>query len=533
MVPLFFLISFVLYASLGVLAMYWQPAIVIMIALLPVFLLGVRDSIQRQKAVLRNFPVLGHFRYLFEHIRPEIYQYFIESDRDGMPYDRQQRSIVYQRAKRALATVPFGTQLDVYRPGYEWINHSMCARHPTGEHPRIQIGGHRCEQPYSSSILNVSAMSYGALSSAAVRSLNGGAALGGFAHNTGEGGISPHHLEPGGDLIWQIGTGYFGCRNDDGTFNPDLFEEKAHLDAVKMIEIKISQGAKPGHGGILPAAKITPEIAEIRHVGMDRDVISPPAHSAFNTPIEMLEFIQLLRERSGGKPIGIKLCIGDRSEFLGVCMAMRETGIAPDFISIDGGEGGTGAAPLEFSDSIGSPLMEGLVFAHNALNGFGVREQVRLIASGKITTGFDIASRLAAGADLCYAARGFMFALGCIQARRCHSNHCPVGVATQKQGLVRGLDVSDKTVRTANFHELTVTAFMELLGAAGIANPELLRPWHIHRRVSPTEVRTYEEIYDFLEPGALLEDVVPVDYRGWLVRASAETFPCRVTQGVA
>jgi len=532
MVVLFFVISFLIYAALGVLAYFWQPAIVGMIVLLPVFAFGVYDSMQRQRAVLRNFPVLGRFRYLFEHIRPEIYQYFIESDRDGMPYDRQQRSIVYQRAKKALSTVPFGTQLDVYRPGYEWINHSMCARRPTGDAPRIVIGGHRCEQPYSASILNISAMSYGALSSAAIRALNGGAAIGGFAHNTGEGGISPHHLAPGGDLIWQVGTGYFGCRNEDGGFDPDRFEEKAHLDVVKMIEIKISQGAKPGHGGILPAAKITPEIAKIRHVPMGQDVLSPPAHSVFDTPIGLLEFVQLLRERSGGKPIGIKLCIGDRSEFLGMCMAMRETGIAPDYIAIDGGEGGTGAAPLEFSDSIGSPLMEGLVFAHNALNGFGVREQVRLIASGKVTTGFDIASRLAAGADLCSVARGFMFALGCIQARRCHSNHCPVGVATQKPGLVRGLDPADKTLRVASFHSQTVEAFMELLGAAGVMSPELLRPWHIHRRVSPTEVRTYEEIYDFLEPGALLEGEAPPAYRGWLVRASAEAFPCRAAQGV-
>jgi glutamate synthase domain-containing protein 2 len=530
MVFLFYLISLLIYAALGALALVWQPAIIIMLVLAPVFAIGVYDTIQRQKAVLRNFPVLGHFRYLFESIRPEIYQYFIESERDGKPFDRQQRSIVYQRAKKALSTVPFGTQLDVYRPGYEWINHSMCARHPTGIEPRISIGGNRCERPYSASILNISAMSFGALSSAAIRALNGGAAIGGFAHNTGEGGLSPHHLAPGGDIIWQIGTGYFGCRSEDGRFDADLFEEKAQLDAVKMIELKLSQGAKPGHGGILPAAKITPEIAAIRHVPLGQDVLSPPSHSAFDTPIGLLRFVQTLRDRSGGKPVGIKLCIGDRSEFLGVCMAMRDTGIAPDYIAIDGGEGGTGAAPLEFSDSIGSPLMEGLVFAHNALNGFGVREQIRLIASGKITTGFDMASRLAAGADLCYAARGFMFALGCIQALRCNSNHCPVGVATQDPRLVRGLDVTHKTQRTANFHKQTVEAFMELLGAAGIATPELLRPWHIHRRISHTEVKTYEEIYQFLEPGALLEGEAPKEYRSWLARASADSFPCRAAQ---
>ena len=530
MVLLFFLISMVVFGGLGALAFVWPPAIIIMLSLLPFFVIGVHDSLQRQKAVLRNFPLIGHFRYLFEKIRPEIYQYFIESERDGKPYDRQQRSIIYQRAKRALATVPFGTQLDVYKPGYEWINHSMCARHPSGDPPRIVIGGHQCKQPYSASILNISAMSYGSLSTAAIRALNGGAAIGGFAHNTGEGGISPHHLAPGGDLIWQIGTGYFGCRDLDGNFDADLFEQKASLDAVKMIEIKLSQGAKPGHGGILPAVKITPEIAEIRNVPMDQDVLSPPAHSAFSTPIGLLEFVQTLRERSGGKPIGVKLCIGDRSEFLGVCMAMRETGIAPDYFAIDGGEGGTGAAPLEFSDSIGSPLMEGLVFAHNALNGFGVREQVRIIATGKVTTGFDMASRLAAGADLCSAARGFMFSLGCIQALRCNSNHCPVGVATQKPSLVRGLDITDKTQRVASFHKQTVEAFMELLGAAGVSRPEMLQPWHIHRRISQTEVKTYEEIYEFLEPGALLEDEAPYSYRSWLSRASASEFPCRISQ---
>lgn len=499
------------------------------VPLVPVVLLGVYDALQTKRAVLRNFPVLGHFRYLFEMIRPEINQYFIESNTDGRPFSRELRSVVYQRAKRERDTVPFGTQRDVYEVGYEWLDHSMTARH-VRDVPRVRLGEGRCAQPYDAALLNISAMSFGSLSANAVRALNGGAKLGGFFHNTGEGGISAHHLEPGGDLCWQLGTGYFGCRRADGTFDPAQFEQKARHPQVKLIEVKLSQGAKPGHGGILPAAKVTPEIASIRGVPMGEDVLSPPQHAAFSTPRGLLEFVQQLRELAG-KPVGIKLCVGDRAEFLGVCKAMLVTGIVPDFVTVDGGEGGTGAAPLEFSNSIGAPLTEGLVFVHNALQGFGLRDRVKVIASGRIITGFQIAQRLAAGADLCGSARGFMFSLGCIQALRCNSNDCPVGVATQQPGLAAGLVVSHKTDRVASWQQQTVRAFLETIGAAGLDRPEQLRPSHVHRRVSPTETRSYDEIYDYLEPGQLLGDDVPARWRRWLDQASPERFRLAAAPG--
>ena len=437
MARLFFLMAAVTFVSIAVVAVFWPPVLWVLVIVVPPFLLGVRDTLQPRRAILRNYPVLGHFRYLFELIRPEINQYFIESNTDGMPYSRELRSVAYQRAKKQTQTLPFGTQRDVYAVGYEWMNHSLAA-HEAPPEMRITIGAGQCARPYDAALLNVSAMSFGSLSRNAILALNSGAREGGFYHNTGEGGLSPYHLRPGGDLCWQIGTGYFGCRDDHGRFDPDAFAERASNDSVKLIEIKLSQGAKPGHGGILPARKITPEIAEIRRVPMGKDVNSPPAHSAFRTPRQMLEFIGMLRERSGGKPVGIKLCVGNPAELFGLAMAMHETGLHPDFISVDGGEGGTGAAPLEFSNSIGSPLTEGLVLAHNVLVGYGLRDEITLIASGKILTGFDMAKRIAAGADLCSSARGFMFALGCIQARRCNENDCPVGVATQDSHLVRG-----------------------------------------------------------------------------------------------
>ena len=519
----FYVIFVVIFAVVGVIALFWPPVLWSLIIFGPMFLLGVHDSMQRRHAVRRNFPLLGHFRYLLEMIRPEINQYFIESNTDGRPYDREQRDVAYQRAKLQLQTLPFGTQRDVYEEGYEWINHSLAAKASHHEEPRIRIGGDRCTQPYAASLLNISAMSFGSLSSASIEALNGGAKIGGFCHNTGEGSISRYHSEPGGDLCWQIGTGYFGCRNHDGTFNPDTFAERAAIESVRMIELKLSQGAKPGHGGILPAAKITPEIASIRDVPMGQDVLSPPSHSAFSTPRGLLEFVDRLRELSGGKPVGIKLCMGNPGEFLGLCMAMREMDLYPDYIAIDGGEGGTGAAPLEFSNSIGAPLTDGLLIAHNALTGLGIRSKMKVMASGKIHTGFDMAKRLAIGADLCGAARSFMFALGCIQARRCNSNHCPVGVATQNPSLVRGLDVTDKRVRVANFHRETIEALLELLGAAGLEHPDDLRPWHLYRRISQTDVRTFDELYDFLEPEELLTDP-PAHWRPWLERATPDAF---------
>ncbi|MEK7690787.1 MAG: FMN-binding glutamate synthase family protein, partial [Bdellovibrionota bacterium] len=468
--------------------------------------------------------LLGHFRYLLEEIRPEVQQYFIENNEDGMPFSREARNVVYQRAKGALDTIPFGTQHDVYKVGYEWINHSLMPKTPQHVEPRVLVGGKHCKQPYSSSRLNISAMSYGALSQRAVLALNEGAKIGGFAHNTGEGGLSPYHRKPGGDIVWQIGTGYFGCRDQQGKFNPKLFKETAAFPTVKMIEIKLSQGAKPGHGGILPGKKVTREIAEIRGVEMGKDVVSPPAHSAFSSPMELLAFIQKLRDLSDGKPVGFKLCLGKRREFFALCKAMKETGITPDFITVDGGEGGTGAAPLEFSNSIGTPLNDALIFVHNALVGTELRDQIKVIASGKVTTGFHIAAKLALGADLCNSARGMLFALGCIQALRCNSNTCPTGIATQRPDLVRGLDVEDKAQRVARFQDGTIHSFLDVIAAAGLTHPSELRPWHIQRRVSSYEVRHYGEIYPYLDPGALLSPESHKDYRRAWENATSAAF---------
>ncbi|MGB0618721.1 MAG: glutamate synthase-related protein [Myxococcota bacterium] len=509
--------------GLAALGYYWPSAWYGFFLIAPFVALGIADMTQTKRAIRRNFPVIGHVRYLLEGIRPEIHQYFVEGDHAGTPFNREDRSIIYQRSKGELDTLPFGTQLDVYEPGYEWINHSMAPVHPQKIEPRVVIGEGRCEQPYSASIFNISAMSFGSLSGNAIEALNNGAREGGFAHNTGEGSISPHHLQ-GGDLIWQIGTGYFGCRSDEGGFDPDQFEENARRDEVKMIEIKVSQGAKPGHGGILPAAKITPEVAAIRGVPMGADVISPPAHSAFSTPKEMLAFVTRLRELSGGKPVGFKICVGKRREFLAVCRAMLETGMLPDFITVDGGEGGTGAAPFEFSNRLGCPLVEGLTFVHNALVGIGLREQVKIIATGKVASGFGIVRLLALGADLCYAARAMMMSMGCIQARKCNSNECPVGIATQKKSLTKGLVVTEKSARVARYHEETIDAAVHLMAAAGIADADELRPWHIMRRTSETETCHYGELIEFLERGSLLQDDLPKSFaRAWEA-SSADTF---------
>jgi glutamate synthase domain-containing protein 2 len=489
---------------IGGVAAFWPPILWSLVVFGPLILLGVRDMLQVKRAVIRNFPVIGHGRYLMEMIRPEINQYFVESNNDGKPFSRNERSVVYARAKGELDTLPFGTQKDVYAAGYEWINHSLAPVTPDHSAERVMVGGPDCKQPYSASIFNVSGMSYGSLSKNAVLALNAGAKMGNFAQSTGEGGLSRYHLEPGGDLVWQIGTGYFSCRNKDGTFSETEFIRRATLPNVKMIEIKLSQGAKPGHGGILPAKKLTPEIVEIRGVEPGKDVISPPAHTAFSTPRGMLEFVKRLRDASGGKPTGIKLCVGKRHEFLGIVKAMLDTGITPDFITVDGGEGGTGAAPMEFSDSIGTPLNDGLNFVHNALVGAGVRGQIRIIASGKVNTGFAMATKAALGAEMCNAARAMMFALGCIQALRCNSNQCPTGVATQDPELVHGLVVEDKSVRVARFQKETVKSFFEVLGAAGLRHPRDLKPWYVMRRVSPEETRSYATIYPQVEQGALI-----------------------------
>lgn len=507
-----------------VFAVAWPPGLWSLVLFGPLILLGMADILQKRQTIRRNFPILGHFRYLFEAIRPEINQYFVESNSDGVPFSREQRSLVYQRAKKVLDTLPFGTQRDVYGVGYEWATHSLAPVSLDPASLRVTFGGKDCLQPYSASVLNVSAMSYGSLSRNAILALNGGAKLGGFAHNTGEGGLSPYHLEPGGDIIWQIGTGYFGCRTPEGAFCPDRFREKARLPNVRMIEIKLSQGAKPSHGGILPAAKVTREISEIRGVPMGRDVLSPPAHSTFSTPEGLLRFVAGLRQLSGGKPVGFKLCIGKRREFMAIAKAMLSTGVRPDFITVDGGEGGTGAAPLEFSNSIGFPLRDALVFVHNVLVGMGLRREIRLIASGKTVTGFDLVTLFALGADTANAARSMMLALGCIQALRCNSNHCPTGVATQNPMLVAGLDVADKRRRVANYHHETVKSAAEIMGAIGVAHSSKMRPWHIQRRVGVAETKHYGEIYSFLKEGDLLREPVPQAYARAFHAASPTTF---------
>ena len=496
--------SAVLVVGIGVAAAFWPGALWGYLIVLPLVALGTADLLQTRHAVRRNFPLIGHGRYLLEMIRPEINQYFVESNSDGRPFSRNDRSVVYQRAKGELDTLPFGTQRDVYAVGYEWINHSLAPVTPDLAAQRVLVGGPDCTQPYSASIFNVSAMSYGSLSRNAVLALNTGAKIGGFAHNTGEGGLSPYHLEPGGDLIWQIGTGYFSCRDREGRFSLDEFAKRATLPNIKMIEIKLSQGAKPGHGGILPARKLTPEIIAIRGVEPGRDVVSPPAHTAFSNPLGLVRFVQQLREASGGKPVGFKLCVGKRHEFFGIVKAMLETGVTPDFITVDGGEGGTGAAPIEFSDSVGTPLNDGLSFVHQSLVGAGLRDRIRVIASGKVNTGFQIATKVALGADMCNAARAMMFALGCIQALRCNSNACPTGVATQDPELVAGLHVGDKSHRVARYHQETVESFFEVLGAAGLRRPADLKPWYVMRRVSALETLSYASIYPQVEPGALV-----------------------------
>ncbi|GAB2840461.1 FMN-binding glutamate synthase family protein [Ferruginibacter profundus] len=488
------------------------------------FILGLYDMIQPKHSVMRNFPLFGRARWLMEYLRPKLYQYFIESDTDGRPINRIDRSTIYQRAKKQTDSMPFGTQLDVYAEGYEWMTHSIAPLNfdKLNHDPRVVIGNKDCKQPYSASIFNVSAMSFGSLSYAAIEALNAGAKIGGFAHNTGEGGLSPYHLKHGGDIIWQIGTGYFSARTADGNFSPEAFQKNAILPQVKMIELKLSQGAKPGHGGILPAAKNSEEIAAIRLVTPHTTVYSPPYHSAFNSPKGLIQFIQQLKQLSGGKPVGFKLCIGHKSEFIGICKAMIELDSYPDFITVDGGEGGTGAAPQEFSNYVGAPLMDGLAFVHNMLMGFNIRRHIKIIASGKVLSGFHLIRAMALGADTCNSARAMMMALGCIQALQCNTNKCPTGVATQDKGLVKGLVIDDKKQRVANYHEDTIKTFVELLGAAGIADCGKLTRSHIYRRVFMNEVRTFEDIYPSCEVGCLLNGHIPEKYVHDMERASAE-----------
>jgi glutamate synthase domain-containing protein 2 len=487
--------------------------------------IGTADLLQVGHSLQRNYPILAHIRFMIEEIRPEIRQYLIEADNEKSPFSRAQRSLVYQRAKSVEDKQPFGTELDVYANDYEWINHSMRPVKVRDRDFRIRIAGPNCTQPYESSILNISAMSFGALSANAIRALNSGAKQGGFAHDTGEGSISRYHREHGGDLIWELGSGYFGCRTEDGHFDAEKFATQAKDPQVKMIEIKLSQGAKPGHGGVLPGPKVTPEIAEARGVKVGEDCVSPPGHSAFSTPLEMIQFIAELRRLSGGKPVGFKFALGHPWEFFGICKAMLETGDGPDFIVVDGGEGGTGAAPVEFTDHVGTPLQEGLMLVHNTLVGLNLRDKVRIGASGKIVSAFDIARTLAFGADWCNSARGFMFSLGCIQSQSCHTDKCPTGVATQDPLRQRSLVVLDKAQRVANFHRNTLHALAELIGAAGLQHPQDLHPRHIVRRVNGSEIRLVAQLYKFLKPGELLVNPnAHAVYETYWGMASSRTF---------
>ncbi len=489
--------------------------------------LGLRDLFHPTHAILRNYPIAAHLRFLMEGIRPEMRQYFFEDEKHGTPFSRDKRAVVYQRAKAQLDKRPFGTQYEVYASGFEWLHHSIAAKPVAKVPPRVSIGGPDCALPYESSVFNISAMSFGSLSANAIRALNQGAKAGGFAHDTGEGGISRYHKEAGGDLIWEIGSGYFSARHPDGRFDPDLFARNAALPQVRMVELKLSQGAKPGHGGVLPAAKVSAEISLTRGVPMGQDCVSPACHSAFSTPVELLRFVAEMRRLAGGKPAGIKLCIGHRWEFLALCKAMIETGITPDFIVVDGTEGGTGAAPLEFMDHVGMPMREGVSFVHNALIGVGLRDRIRIGASGKVATAFDIARAMALGADWCNAARGFMFAIGCIQSLSCHTDRCPTGVATQDPTRQRALRVPDKATRVAQFHAATVQALAELVAAAGLDHVAGIRPEHFWRRISAEEIRSFADLFPTLAPGELLRGTDDPRYRDAWAMADPTSFAPR------
>ncbi len=506
--PRFITFSVVALVSLTSLAMLTQYHVWWLMALatvaLALLLLGLLDLFHPHHTILRNYPLVGHARFWSENIRPELRQYFFEDDKNGRPFSRDKRSVVYQRAKMQLDKRPFGSLLEIYSDGFEWISHSIGAKLPSHAPFRVSVGGPDCLRPYSASVLNISGMSFGALSANAVRALNRGAAAGRFAQDTGEGGLSPYHIEHGGDLIWEIGSGYFSARTPDGAFSPELFARNAALPSVKMVELKLSQGAKPGHGGVLPAAKVSAEIAAIRGVRRGEDCISPPSHSAFSTPIEMMCFIKQMRDLAGGKPAGFKLCVGHKWEFLAICKAMLETGITPDFIVVDGKEGGTGAAPMEFMDHVGMPMREGLSFVHNALIGVGLRDRIKIGVAGKITTAFDMARMMALGADWCNAGRSFMFALGCIQSLSCHTDRCPTGVATQDPTRVRALVVEDKWQRVANFQRATLQLLAEFCAAVGVEHPGEIRPEFISCRISKHEVQSFDQLYPSLAVGELL-----------------------------
>jgi len=518
----FYVTTIIAYAAIYILHFVWPPAIHFLWVVVPLTLVGIYDIFSSHN-VLRNYPVIGHLRYMMEFIRPEIRQYFIASDFDGRPFNREQRTLVYKRAKQVSDVEPFGTRHDVNKAHYLSAAHTIRPKHVDRNEGRIMLGGPHCERPYHASRLNISAMSFGALSPNAIRALNLGAKAGNFFHNTGEGGLSPYHLQ-GGDVCFQIGTGYFGCRTPDGKFDPEQFAKKANREEVKMIEIKISQGAKPSHGGICPGAKVNEEISKARGVPVGQDCISPPAHTAFETPLDLMDFITQLRKLSGGKPVGFKLCIGEKREFLAICKAMLERDVTPDFITVDGAEGGTGAAPAEFANRLGTPIDEAIYFVHQSLKGINKREHIRLISSGKIVSGFDMVHKFALGADMCNMARPFMFAIGCIQALRCHTNKCPTGVTTQDPTRYKALVYQEKWRHVKNYHETTVNSMLDLVGAMGLTTPSDLTTFHLIHRTSGMTCERLSNIHEELKPGALLGTTIPAKFANDWQAAHAEHF---------
>lgn len=490
----------------------------------PMSLLGVWDLWQSNHSLMRLYPISAHVRWFFEWLRPYMREYLLDSDHQGSPYNHNERALIYRRAKNIEGAQAFGTDMDLYSPQYEWINHAVQGKSYASQDYRVTIGDKTSANPYSASVLNISAMSFGSLSGRAIEAMNYGAKQGDFYHDTGEGGISTYHLKHGGDLVWEIGTGYFGCRNSDGSFDQERFIDGAAHDQVKMLQIKLSQGAKPGHGGVLPGAKVTPEIARARGVVAGVDVISPPSHSAFDTPVEMIEWLAKLRDYGEGKPVGFKLCVGHRWEFLAIVKAMLKTGETPDFIVVDGAEGGTGAAPVELSNHVGTPLREGLIFVVNALTGAGLRDKIRVGASGKIFDGHTMAVNMALGADWCNAARAFMFAVGCVQTKKCHTGRCPTGVATQTRWRQAGLVVADKGPRVYQFHRNTLGALSSYVSAAGLDDPAQLKPHHVRVRMDENQVRSADTIYEFLEPGVLRDQPDETIYKRWWAMANPDSF---------
>jgi glutamate synthase domain-containing protein 2 len=516
--------ALVLLIVILLLGLHTRHALYLLIPWGAFLLLGLYDVFFSKHLVTRTYPVIGHLRYILESIRPEIQQYFIATNQSGRPYNREQRTLVYDRARGENDRLPFGTQQDITAVGYESTMHSLAPKKVPESCGRILLGGEHCKLPYDASRLNISAMSFGALSDRAVRSLNLGAKIGNFMHNTGEGGLSKYHLQEGGTLCWQIASAYFGCRTEDDRFDPEQFKIKAALPQVKVIEIKLSQGAKPGLGGLLPGAKVTAEIAEARGVPVGKTCHSPAAHTEFSTPTGLLEFMQRLRELSGGKPVGFKLCIGKRSEFMGICKAMLNTGILPDFITVDGAEGGTGASQIEFSDNIGTPINEGLVFVNSCLIGVGLRDKIRIIASGKVASGFDLITKISLGADMCNAARAMLFSLGCIQATRCHTNTCPTGITTQDPTRKKSVHVHERGPMVASFHEKTIASFLDIAGAMGLEHVDDLSPGLIMRRGANELSVPYSELYHYLKVGELLGDEVHPKYASDWALASADHF---------